>query len=459
MDMKITPARLSGTLDAISSKSLVHRLLICSALAGKETRIRLNGTCDDILSTIRCIEAMGGSIKNTDRQEMLVTPLQKASGKSVPSSVVLHCGESGATARFMMPLAAHLFDQFKLVGEGKLPMRPFAPLCEALESAGCTLDGDRPPISGSGRVTSGDFKIAGNISSQFISGLLFLLPLLSEDSRVSIMTPLESEGYVNMTIEVISMFGIAIEDCEPCPGGIRGFRVSGNRRFDSPGIATTEGDWSNSAFFLCMGALGDVAAGITASSTAAGSAGNGTASAAGDGGDTISLRGLSTSSEQGDKEVVEVLKRFGANVRADTNSNIKAGAGTLRGTDIDAAQIPDLIPALAVVAAVSEGETRIFNAQRLRLKESDRIHSTYNMLSSLGADVKTTDDGLIIYGKEKLSGGVVDGARDHRIVMAAATASCVCENTVVIKGYEAVNKSYTSFFGDFRSLGGIADVI
>ena len=446
MDIRITPSRLSGTLDAVSSKAFVHRLLICSALAEKETSINFNGMSDDIAATIRCLEAMGSSIK-TERTALIVTPIMEKR----ESSVILQCGESGSTARFVLPLAAHFFDSFTLTGEGRLPRRPFAPLCDALTNVGCKFDSDQLPMTVTGRIKSGNFQIAGNISSQFISGLLFVLPLLGEGSTITVTTPLESEGYVEMTIEVLSLFGIAVEkkDSSPPPQdsseNLDGsppdpvmeshvFRINGNRRYDSPGFATAESDWSNAAFFLCMGALGHLHRG----------------------GD-ISLRGLSMISEQGDKKIIEILNSFGA--KAEGGTLTTARPGVLRGINIDAAHIPDLVPTLSVIAAVSEGTTRIFNAQRLRLKESDRIHSTYHMLSSLGADVHTTDDGLVIRGKRKLQGGIVDGAGDHRIVMAAATAACACEKPVVIKGFGAVNKSYPSFFGNLKTLGGVIDVV
>ena len=206
MDIRVTPSRLSGSLDAISSKAFVHRLLICSALAEKETSINFNGMSDDIAATIRCLEAMGSSII-TERTALIVTPIGEKHG----SSVTLQCGDSGSTARFVLPLAAHLFDSFTLTGEGRLPRRPFAPLCDALANAGCKFDSDQLPMTGTGKIKSGNFRIAGNISSQFISGLLFILPLFGEDSSITVTTPLESEGYVEMTIEVLSLFGIAVE--------------------------------------------------------------------------------------------------------------------------------------------------------------------------------------------------------------------------------------------------------
>jgi len=417
--MMIRPSPLSGTLDAISSKSFAHRLLICAALADRPTRIGLNGLSDDINATIRCLEAMGCGIVTQD-DSLLVKPL----GEARTPSLVLDCGESGSTARFLLPLAAHLFDSFTLTGSGRLPGRPFAPLCRALTGAGCSFDNDTLPLTGSGKIRAGDFSIEGDVSSQFISGLLFALPLLDGDSSVVLTTPLQSAGYVEMTIEVLALFGIEIERNE------RGFGVRGNQRCESPGEAKAEGDWSNAAFFLCMGALGG----------------------------EVSLRGLSLKSTQGDREVMDILRRFGANTNAgDGGCTVTAGA--LRAISIDAAQIPDLVPVLAVVASVAQGETRIYNAHRLRIKESDRIQSTFDLLSGLGADVRITEDGLAIRGKEKLAGGTVDGSGDHRIVMAAATAACLCENPVVIRGCEAVNKSYPSFFGDYRAMGGVADVV
>jgi 3-phosphoshikimate 1-carboxyvinyltransferase len=417
--MMITPSRLSGTLDAISSKSFAHRLLICAALADRPVRIGLNGLSDDINATIRCLEAMGCKIE-TQAAGLLVEPL----GKTKPSSVVLDCGESGSTARFLLPLAARLFGSFTLTGSGRLPGRPFAPLCKALEGAGCSFKSDTLPLTGTGTIRAGDFPIEGDVSSQFISGLLFALPLLDGDSRVTLTTPLQSAAYVDMTIEVLALFGIEIERHE------WGFSVKGNQRFRSPGEAQAEGDWSNAAFFLCMGALGG----------------------------EVSLRGLSLNSTQGDREVMDILRRFGANINTGAGG-CAVTAGTLRAISIDASQIPDLVPVLAVVASAAAGETKIFNAQRLRIKESDRIQSTFDLLSGLGADVRITGDGLEIRGKERLAGGTVNGSGDHRIVMAAATAACVCESPVVIRGCEAVTKSYPSFFGDYRAMGGAVDVV
>jgi len=328
-----------------------------------------------------------------------------------------------------MPVAARLFEKFSMTGQGRLPKRPMHPLCEAMERAGCRFDNDHLPLTCEGKMASGNFKIGGDVSSQFASGLLLALPLMDAGSSVEIVGHLESAGYVNMTVEAIALFGVAIEKNED-----GAYRITGNRRYDSPGLAVPEGDWSNAAFFLCSGAMG---------------------------GGAVTVRGLSTGSEQRDKEVVDALGRFGAKVEVDEAAGTvsASSSGRLRATEIDATHVTDLIPALAVVASVAEGETRIVNAQRLRFKESDRIKSTCAMLSALGADARATSDGIVIRGKQRLRGGVVNGAGDHRIVMAAATAACACERQVLIEDFLSVNKSYPTFFGDFKTLKGISDVV
>ena len=423
MDIKITPSGVSGTLNAVSSKSFSHRLLICAALAERETEIRNNCFSDDILATIRCLGAMGCKTDFLPGKDGIrITPM----GKPQKPSVTLDCGESGCTARFLMPVAASFFDGFTVNGTGKLPYRPFAPLCAALADAGCSFNSNGFPITCHGKIQAGNFRIAGDISSQFVSGLLFALPLLDADSRIEITTPLQSAGYVEMTVRVLAMFGIE------CSSGLcaNGFFIKGNQVYKSPEFAVAEGDWSNAAFFLCMAAIAG----------------------------RLSLKGLSADSAQGDKAVLKILESFGAETSF-SGDTAAVSAGNLHGMEIDASQIPDLVPPLAVVAALAEGRTRIYNAQRLRLKESDRIQSTFKMLRSLGADAKTTDDGLIVEGGKKLHGGIVDACCDHRIVMAAATAACVCENPVVITGCDAVNKSYPSFFDDFKMIGGNTRVL
>ena len=424
MDIKIKPSSLSGTIKAIPSKAFAHRLLIAAALADKPGLLHIGKLSEDIRATIRCIEAMGAVVSSEeDRLTIFPIPETRRPG------LTLDCGESGSTARFLLPLAAHLFDSFEMTGRGKLPGRPFYPVCRALSDAGYEFDGDALPLSGRGKIQPGDFFIEGNISSQFISGLLFTLPLLDADSRIHITTSLESVAYIDMTIEVLRLFGIKTEKTES------GFTVPGGQQYSSPGPLTVEGDWSNAAFFLCMGALSG----------------------------PVSVTGLQPASTQGDKEIVGILKLFGADVSGLKDSRqaeliyrytARQGVSAQENINIDASQIPDLVPALAVVASVSPGQTRIYNAGRLRLKESDRIQSTFDMLTALGADIRACGDELILTGRKQLQGGLVDGANDHRIVMAAATAASVCKNPVTIRGAEATGKSYPGFFEDYQSIGG-----
>jgi 3-phosphoshikimate 1-carboxyvinyltransferase len=356
---------------------------------------------------------MGCDITETDGG-LRITPMTRAS-ITQNSSVRLDCGESGATARFLLPVAACLYDSFTMTGKGRLPQRPFAPLCDALKANGCAFDNDRLPLTCNGRLRAGKFSIPGDVSSQFISGLLFALPLLDGDSELLVTGTFESAAYVDMTVQTLRMFGIVIHENDGC------YRVSGNQRYRSPNEAQTEGDWSNAAFFLCAGALGG----------------------------EITVTGLNPESTQGDREVISILRRFGANV-TETAEGCTVKRNHIRGIEIDAAQIPDLVPILSVVAAAAEGTTRIYNAGRLRIKESDRLESTRNMLINLGGDADITDDGLLIRGKPDLTGGTVDGSGDHRIVMSAAIAACVCKQLVTIIGCEAVNKSYPLFFEDYK---------
>jgi 3-phosphoshikimate 1-carboxyvinyltransferase len=468
MDITLTPSAVSGTVGAVSSKSFAHRLLICAALADGPTLVKLNALSDDIRATVRCLTAMGCNITETDGG-LRITPMRRAyfeaigsikfneshksnkSNKSnkaielieangldelnesielngankshesieptqsIESSVHLDCGESGATARFLLPVAACLYDNFTMTGKGRLPQRPFAPLCDALKANGCEFDNDRLPLTGNGRLRAGKFSIPGDVSSQFISGLLFALPLLDGDSELHVTGTFESAAYVEMTVQALRMFGIAIQESDGC------YYISGNQRYRSPNEAQTEGDWSNAAFFLCAGVL--------------------------DG--EITVTGLNPESTQGDREVISILKRFGASIE-ETTTGYQVKKSRLCGIEIDAAQIPDLVPALSIVAAVAEGTTRIYNAGRLRIKESDRLESTRNMLISLGGDAEITDDGLLIRGKPGFTGGTVDGSGDHRIVMSAAIAACVCKQSVTITGCEAVNKSYPLFFEDYK---------
>lgn len=405
---------LSGNLDIISSKSDIHRCIICAALSDKPTKIRFTGLSKDIITTVECVKMLGANAEFFDGC-ITVIPCDRS---RIMQGLTLDCQESGSTARFLLPIASAICKNVTLTGSGRLPERPFSPLCESLEEGGAVFSSDKLPISVTTNVKrGGTFEIPGNISSQYISGLLLMLPLFEEGGEVVITTPLESKGYVDMTVDTMTKFGISIEK------GENSYKVLPHQSYKSPEYIRAQGDWSSAAFWLCADALGA----------------------------NVVLSGLDENCPQGDRRVVEILERFGAK-KIVTDDGIAMEAGRLRGIEIDASNIPDLVPVLSVVACAARGKTKIYGAKRLRLKESDRLETTCDFLTRLGADVKVTDDGLEIEGKGKLCGGTAVGHNDHRIVMAGAICSLICKNQVIIEGAQAVEKSYTTFFSDFDKL-------
>lgn len=420
MEMRCTPSELSGKINAISSKSDAHRLLICATLAHKPTKINCNCLSKDIVATAECLKSLGASI-DVGNGAITVTP------QSFNKKATLNCIESGSTLRFLLPVASALGVDATFKGQGRLPERPVSPLKEEMEKKGVTFHtGSEFPLHLTGQLQSGEYEIAGNISSQFITGLLFALPLLEGDSTIRLIPPVESRSYLNITISALKKFGIEIKEEENL------YIIKGNQKYVSPEEITVEGDWSNGAFFLCAGALSKK--GITVS-------------------------GLSEASPQGDKKILEVLRRMGAEVTVNGN-DITVKKKRLFGTIVDARDIPDLVPIISVLGACCEkGATHIVNAQRLRIKESDRIQSVFQMLDTVGAAVTETDDGLVIWGDNEMVGRVINGYNDHRIVMSAAILSSECSLALDITDYKAVEKSYPHFFRDFNSLGGNANVI
>ena len=404
---------LSGNVEIISSKSDIHRCIICAALSDKPTEISFCGLSKDILTTVDCVKMLGAGAEFSDGS-VKITPSDRS---RIMQGLILDCKESGSTARFLLPVAAALCRNCTLTGSGRLPERPFSPLCKALSEHGAAFSSENLPINITSNVSDGGiFCIPGNISSQFISGLLLMLPLVG-GGRVELTTDLESRGYVDMTVDTLKKFGINVKS------RFGFYEITEEYDYVSPGKIRSQGDWSSAAFWLCADALGA----------------------------NVVVHGLDENSSQGDKQVVNILEKFGAK-KVCYNGGISLEAGRLRGIDIDAHDIPDLVPVLSVVAAFAKGTTRIKGASRLRLKESDRLETTRDMLSRLGADIRTTDDGLVINGTGKLEGGVVDGHNDHRIVMSAAIAALISKNQVIIEGAQAAEKSYTTFFTEFDRL-------
>jgi 3-phosphoshikimate 1-carboxyvinyltransferase len=426
VDLKILPLRLNGTVKAIPSKSQAHRALICAALADKPTRIECEGESADIAATADCLTALGAGIQR-ENGAYIVRPIERTESVGLAT---LPCGESGSTFRFMLPIVGALGRKVSFILKGRLPERPLSPLYEELVRHGCELSPQGSvPFYAAGRLASGTYSLDAGVSSQFISGLLFALPLLNGDSELRLTGQVESFPYIELTLAMLEAFGIKAE----FDGS--GFSIPGGQTYRSPGVVRVEGDWSNAAFWLGAGAIG----------TGAGSGAVGPGS--------VTCTGLNLQSRQGDRAIMDILTRFGACLDAD-GSAVTVSGGKLRGIEIDARDIPDLVPVLAVIAAAAEGDTLICNAGRLRGKESDRLAAISSVLCGLGADLNETEDGLIIHGGAALTGGQVSSWGDHRIAMAAAIAAALCAEPLVIRGADAVNKSYPGFFDDLRLLGG-----
>ncbi len=407
-----------GAIDAPPSKSDVHRAVICAALSGGVCTVSPVALSEDIKATIGCVEALGAkaeinkNVLTIDGTDIFKKP-----------KALLDCRESGSTLRFLIPVAAAGGIDAEFTGRGRLPERPLGVYREALPEKGVSPEsGGGLPLKISGRLKSGVFRVPGDVSSQFISGLLFALPLLRGDSDIILTSPIQSAGYINMTIRTMSKFGIEVDILD------NGWHVRGNQHY-IPSDYLTDGDWSQAAFFLAAGAVGG----------------------------EVTVNNINIDSAQGDRRIAALLREFGAELEQ-TGSSVTVQKSRLKAIEIDASQIPDLVPALAVCGAFAEGTTRITNAARLRVKESDRLKTTAALINSLGGSARELPDGLEIKGGS-LSGGSVSGENDHRIVMAAATCAAGAEGEISCTDALSVNKSYPAFFDDYNSIGGKAELI
>lgn len=414
MTVTFYPAKLSGTVSGISSKSYLHRLLICAALSEDETKISFNTMSKDISATISAISAFG---KTAEAENGKLTV------KNGAVSEKINVNESGSTFRFILPIlsAKRAVETVEINGSDYLATRPISPLYEELVANGAIIsEKGKFPMTVYGQLRCGKYTLPGNISSQFVSGLLLALPMVDGDSEIYIEGELQSKPYVDITLECMKLFGMDIEETD------HGYFVKGGRKYVSPTEIICENDYSNAAFFLVAGALSD---------------------------ESVGVENLNPHTCQGDSEVVSILERFGAKKCVKDNC-ISFAKAELNSVDIDATNIPDLIPILSLAASVANGETRIYGAERLRFKESDRLRSVSSVLNALGADITETDDGLMIKGVNKLKGGRVDSFNDHRIAMTAAIASCVSEGEIIVENFEAITKSYPDFLEDLAKVGG-----
>ena len=404
MNVTITPGPLSGTITPPPSKSQAHRVLIAAALATGESVIRNFRWSEDTRATAGCLTALGAAFRSRDGDILELEGL--CPSQSLP---LLDCGESGSTLRFLIPVVLATAGGGVFTGRGRLMERPLAPYFGIFREEGISFSQNHDILQVQGTLTPGTYRLPGNVSSQFITGLLHALPLLAGDSRILLTSELESAGYVDMTLETLRRFGVTVEPEET------GWFIPGNQRYQ-PRDVTLEGDWSQAAFFLAAAGLGN----------------------------PLNLRGMDGNSAQGDRIMAEYVE-------------ILASAGEV---SLDVSGCPDLVPPLAVRAALRSGETtRLVNAARLRLKESDRLASVATVLGALGADVTEERDSLTIRGREILPGGVtVDSWNDHRIAMMAAVAATRCQRPVTVTGAECVKKSYPEFWTDYEALGGRIEV-
>lgn len=410
---------LKGDIVIPPSKSLSHRGIIAAGLAEGVSQVSNVIDSKDIQVTLACMKNLGAEIEAVDNGYRIagIGKCMKLSGS------VFDCHESGSTLRFMIPIAMQSEQEVTFVGTGKLVTRPLQPYFDIFNRLGTAYTYDQGlPLRVKGPLKAGRYELPGNVSSQFITGLLYALPLLEGDSEIVVTSPLESKGYVDLTLDVLSKYGISVKNQEN-----QSYIISGSQSYKARDYRV-EGDFSQVAFWLVAGLInGD-----------------------------IHCMDMSLDSLQGDREVLEIIRRMKGAITA-SDHGIHAVKSQTQATVIDGSQCPDIIPVLAVLAAVTPGETHIVHAERLRIKECDRLKAITTELNKLGAQVTELADGLVIQGVDQLRGGTVQGWNDHRIVMSMAVASLACNAPVIIEGCEAINKSYPHFFEDFKQLGGKID--
>ncbi len=424
MKIAIKPSILNGTIEIPPSKSYSHRAVIAAALAegGKKSKIDNLKFSVDITTTTDIMENWGAKIKRFESALEIIGN----DGKVVPKDKYVQCNESGSTIRFLIPIGITNENELIFDGKGKLVDRPLDSYYRIFDKQGIFYKNEngKLPLTVNGKLKAGNYEIDGNISSQFITGLLYALPLLDGDSKLIINKNLESKGYVDLTLEILKLAGIEIMNND-----YKSFDIRGNQIY-KPFDYTVEGDYSQVAFWIVAGI-------ISANRN-----------------NEVKCLHVNKNSLQGDREIIEIVQRMGANLEI-FDDYVLVKPSKTQGTVIDISQCPDIGPILTVLAALSEGETRIINGERLRIKESDRITSIKTELNKLGANVAEEGDSLIIQGVEGFTGGVtVNAWNDHRIAMSLAIASTRCEKEIILEEAESVRKSYPHFWDDFVKMGG-----
>lgn len=408
-------SKIGGEITVPPSKSFAHRSIICAALSGGNCKVFNFTTSKDMEATLNFVTAIGMGY------EVQGNVLRIFKSRSMAQNV--NCMESGSTLRFVLPILGALGISTTLTGHGRLPERPMEVYSNLLPKFGVSMSSSNLPISIDGKLKSGVYEVPGNISSQFITGLLFALPLVDGNSEIHVIGDFQSKSYIDITLSVMKYYGVEILETN------YGYKVKGNQQYKSVDY-TVEGDWSQTAFFLTMGALSK---------------------------DYLTIKGLNINSVQGDRKALELYKKIGADIVVGENIQIKKGE--IRPFDVDAKDIPDVIPTLCACLALANGESLIYNAERLRIKESDRLLSTQKAINAIGGKVEILNDSLKIYGVKEFTSGKVDGYNDHRIVMTVASVMEAVKGDVEVSDPLSVNKSYPLFYEDFEKIGGVANVI
>lgn len=416
MKRVLNPSILNGSLRIPSSKSVSHRALICAALSPGVCRVSGIDDSRDLRATREAMEALGAGFLD------LGNGVWEVSGvRDHTESAVIDCGESGSTLRFMIPIAALLAERATFIGEGRLPTRPIQTILNVFDQAETNYTyPDHLPLETERFLLPDEISLDGSISSQFFTGFLLAAPIAETAMRLHIEGELESEPYVELTREVMKAFGV---DVERTP---RGYFIPAKQKYKGVDFHV-EGDYSQATFWIVAGLIGE---------------------------NPLCLQGLKKDSTQGDRAVLELVRKMGGKWEWN-GDDLWVYPSHTKGVEIDVRDIPDAVPVLSVLAALSEGETRIVNAARLRIKESDRLKSTTDVLSKLGADIVEKEEGLVIQGCSGFVGGSVDSWNDHRIAMAVAIASIRSSGAITLTGSEAVQKSYPHFWEEFQRLGGI----
>ena len=408
MNCSVKPFFANGVLTAVPSKSHAHRLLIMSAFSKGKTIIYNVGSSEDVYATANCLNSLGAKVEIEDGNATVV------GAENIPNIALLDCGESGSTLRFLMPVCSALGVTVTFTGRGKLLTRPNDKLIEVLTSHGVSVNG----FTHSGVLRGGNFDIDASVSSQYVTGLILASVLTGEDCKIKLMNGAVSKSYINITLKAVKSFGIeyTVENDV--------IEIKGGQKFTSPKFITAEGDWSSAAFPLVLGAI------------------NG----------KVTVKGLFYNSEQGDKVIIDLLKRAGVKLRESENS-FTAEKSQIKAVEFDAKDCPDTVPIVSTLLAFAKGTSTIKNVERLKIKESNRLEAIIDNLKRAGISAKTDGKNLYIQGGEPKSNEFL-GYNDHRIVMSAVVLAIGASGSSTVTNSSAVKKSYPEFFNDINKLGG-----